>query len=168
MTAVRSLDETPTEPRDYAALTVLYGTLLGSTAVGARGREPVPAAELPVLAVATFALSKLVVHEKVESWIRRPFVDESDGHRRPKGRRLQYAIGELLNCTRCMGAWSALALVGLRLHAPATGRTVTAVLVASAGSDFLHSSFSLLRARANVAERDAQAEPAPAVSPRAG
>ena len=29
-----------------------------------------------MLAAATFALSKLIVHEKIESWLREPFVDE--------------------------------------------------------------------------------------------
>ena len=48
-----------------------------------------------------------------------------------------------------MGAWSALALVGLRLHAPRAGRTVTAVLAASAGNDALQAGFSWLCARAN-------------------
>ena len=43
---------------------------------------------------ASFALSKLVVKEKAESWMRRPFVDEQ--RRKPKGRRLRYAVGELL------------------------------------------------------------------------
>ena len=38
-------------------------------------------------------------------------VEEGDD-KRPKGRRLRYAVGELMTCTRCMGAWSALALVG--------------------------------------------------------
>ena len=37
---------------------------------------------------------------------------------RPRGRRMRYAVGELLNCTRCVGAWSALGLVALRLHPP--------------------------------------------------
>lgn len=82
------------------------------------------------------------------------------------GRRLRYAVGELLSCTRCTGAWSALALVGLRLHAPATGRAVTSVLATSAGNDFLHSGFSWLCSRANaqaqVAERSSSARPAAA------
>jgi hypothetical protein len=80
-------------------------------------------------------------------------VDEQAGRRRPKGRRLRYAVGELLTCTRCTGAWSALALVGLRLHAPATGRTVTTVLAASAGSDMLHAAFSWLCAGSNTQSR---------------
>jgi uncharacterized protein DUF1360 len=142
------VERTPTEPADYAALSAIYGTLLTATAASARRREPIPAQELPVLAAASFALSKLVVNEKVESWMRRPFVDEQ--RREPKGRRLRYAVGELLTCTRCTGAWSALGLVALRAHAPAAGRTVTTVLAASAGNDLLQASFSYLCARANA------------------
>jgi hypothetical protein len=148
--------QTPTEATDYAALTSVYGALLGAAAVTGRRREPVPQGEVPLLAAATFALSKLIVHEKIETWIRRPFVDEEAG-RRPKGRRLRYAVGELLTCTRCTGAWSALALVSLRLHAPATGRTVATVLAASAGHDMLQAAFSWLCAGATTQEKVAQA-----------
>ena len=154
---MRPVAQTPTEAADYAALTTVYGALLGAAAISARGREPVPRAEVPVLAAATFALSKLIVHEKVESWIRRPFVDEGNGSRRPKGRRLRYAIGELLTCTRCTGAWTALGLVALRLHAPATGRTVATVLAASAGNDMLHAGFSWLCAGANTRRPEPEA-----------
>jgi hypothetical protein len=67
-----------------------------------------------------------------------------------------------------MGAWSALALVGLRLHAPRAGRTVTAVLAASAGNDALQAGFSWLCARANEqsAAADTHAAAQPAQSPR--
>jgi hypothetical protein len=151
---VRPVGQTPTEATDYAALTTLYGALLGAAAYSARGREAVPRGEVPVLAAATFALSKLIVHEKVESWLREPFVDEEK--RRPKGRRLRYAVGELLTCTRCTGAWTALGLVALRLHAPATGRTVATVLAASAGNDMLHAGFQWLCAGANTRQNEAQ------------
>jgi hypothetical protein len=154
---LRPVDETPTEATDYAALSTTYGALLGAAALSARGREPVPRSEVPLLAAATFALSKLIVHEKAESWIRQPFVDERGGSRRPKGRRLRYALGELLTCTRCTGAWSALALVALRLHAPATGRTVNTVLAASAGNDLLQAGFGWLCAGANTPERPTEA-----------
>jgi Protein of unknown function (DUF1360) len=154
---VRPVTQTPTEATDYAALTTVYGALLGAAAVSARHREAVPRAEVPVLAAATFALSKLIVHEKAESWIRHPFVDEQNGSRRPKGRRLRYAVGELLTCTRCTGAWSALGLVALRLHAPATGRAVATVLAASAGSDMLQAGFSWLCAGANIRRNEAEA-----------
>jgi hypothetical protein len=149
--------QTPTEATDYAALTTAYGALLGAAAASARHREPVPHVEVPVLAAATFALSKLIVHEKVETWLRQPFVDERNGSKRPKGRRLRYAVGELLTCTRCTGAWSALALTALRLHAPATGRTVATVLAASAGSDMLHAGFTWLCAGANTRRHEPEA-----------
>ena len=161
---MRPVTQTPTEAVDYAVLSSVYGALLGVTAVSAREREPVAYGEVPLLAAATFALSKLIVHEKVESWIRQPFVEEQPGRRRPKGRRLRYAVGELLTCTRCTGAWSALALVALRLHAPATGRTVATVLASSAGNDMLHAAFQWLCAGANTQERKARAPEPPKLS----
>ena len=150
---MKPVTQTPTEAVDYAALSILYGSLLAGVAGSSRGREPIPRAELIPLSAATFALSKLVVHEKVETWLRQPFVEERPDGKRPRGRRLRYAVGELMNCTRCMGAWSALGLVALRLHAPNAGRTVTTVLAASAGNDMLQTGFSLLCARANTAQR---------------
>jgi Protein of unknown function (DUF1360) len=164
---VRPVTQTPTEPADYAVLSAVYGALLGATALSARGREPVPPEELPILAAATFALSKLIVKEKVETWIREPFVEERPQGRRPKGRRLRYAVGELLSCTRCTGAWSALALVGLRLHAPATGRTVATVLATSAGNDFLHAGFSWVCAHATTREQEAEERTRPTGARRA-
>ena len=153
------VERTPTEPADYAALSAIYGALLAGTAVSARGRDPIPAAELPAIAAASFALSKLVVHEKVESWMRRPFVDEE--RRKPKGRRLRYAVGELLTCTRCTGAWSALGLVALRVHSPGAGRAVSTVLAASAGNDLLQAAFQYLCAQANT---EKQSRPGPLAS----
>jgi hypothetical protein len=156
---VKPVTQTPTETVDYALLTTIYGALLGATAVSARGREPVGREEVPVLAAATFALAKLIVHEKAESWIREPFVDEETEVRRPKGRRLRYAVGELLTCTRCTGAWTALGLVALRLHAPKTGRNVATVLAASAGNDMLHAGFQWLCAGANTQGPPASSRP---------
>ena len=103
---MKPVSQTPTEAADYAAISALYGVLLAGVAHASRGRDPIPRAELLPLSAATFALSKLVVHEKVETWLRRPFVEERPDRRRPRGRRLRYATGELLTCTRCMGAWA--------------------------------------------------------------
>ena len=154
---MKPVDQTPTEAADYAAISALYGSLLAGLAYSARGREPIARGELLPLSAATFALSKLIVHEKVETWLRQPFVDESAGGKRPRGRRLRYAVGELLGCTRCMGAWSALGLVALRLHSPAAGRTATTVLAASAGNDVLQTAFTLLCERANAAREESAA-----------
>jgi hypothetical protein len=158
---LRPVDQTPTEAADYAAITALYGSLMAGVAYSARGREPIAPGELLPLSAATFALSKLIVHEKVETWLRAPFVDESTAGKRPRGRRLRYAVGELLGCTRCMGAWTALGLVALRLHSPAAGRTATAVLAASAGNDVLQSAFTLLCERANAVRQETGETPRP-------
>jgi hypothetical protein len=157
--------ETPTEPIDYAALSMGYGALVVAVLVAAREQrgEPVRPAEIVPLGVATFALSKLIAKEKVESWVREPFLEElPDGRRRPKGRRLRYATGELLSCTRCVGAWSSLALVGLRLTRPREARVVTTLLGTSALNDFLHAGFTFLCAQGNAAQASAGAPPAEA------
>ena len=153
---MRPVDQTPTEATDYAAISVVYGSLIAGLAYSARGREAIATHELLPLSAATFALSKLVVHEKVETWLRQPFVDESSEGKRPRGRRLRYAVGELLGCTRCMGAWSALGLIALRVHSPAAGRAATTVLAASAGNDFLQTAFTLLCERANAARSEGE------------
>jgi hypothetical protein len=147
---MRPVEETPTKPVDYAALTAGYGALLGALVLGAREHpEPIVRGEVPALGLAAFALSKLIAKEKVETWVREPFVEETqDGHQ-PKGTRLRFAVGELLTCTRCVGAWSSLGLVGLRVTRPGAARVVTAVLATSAVNDFLHAGFAWVCARSH-------------------
>ncbi|MFL5846470.1 MAG: DUF1360 domain-containing protein [Solirubrobacteraceae bacterium] len=161
--------ETPTEPVDYAVLSTTYATLAAAVVLAARdrGEEPLQAAEIIPLGLATFALSKLIAKEKVESWVREPFVEElPDGERRPKGRRLRYAVGELMTCTRCLGAWTSLGLVGLRMTRPREARVVTALLGTSAINDFLQTGFTRMCAQANVAQQQADAPPREAGKPR--
>jgi hypothetical protein len=148
----------PARPRDYAALSAGWGAALCTVLLAARdkGEEPVGPAEIVPLGVATFALSKLVAKEKVDKWVRDPFVEESpDGERRPKGRGLRYAVGELLTCTRCVGTWSALGLVALRVTRPREARVVSAVLGASAVNDFTQAGFNWVCAKSNAAQSGA-------------
>src|SRR4051794_10789325 len=89
--------------------------------------------------------------------MRGPFVEEErrDG-RRPKGRRLRYAVGELLTCTRCLGAWSALGLTALRVTRPRESRVVTTALATSALNDFLFAAFAWVCAASNTIDKRAQ------------
>jgi hypothetical protein len=154
--AHRETDDRPVEPTDYFKLNAVYGTLLIGLLVATRERareDPIQGRELIPIAGATFALAKVVAREKIGTWVRDPFVEVENGERRPRGTRLQRAVGELLTCTRCVGAWSALAVVGVRMADPPTGRTVTNVLAASAANDWLQSSFKLLCAQTNRAEK---------------
>lgn len=140
---------------DYAALNAVYGalvaTVLFSTREGAR-KDPITGREMVPIIAATFALSKVIAREKIGAWMREPFVDDPKGARRPRGNRVQRTMGELLTCSRCVGAWSALGVVGLRLAAPDSGRIVTNVLAASAGNDWLQAGFKLLTTKVNQLE----------------
>lgn len=142
--------EPPTEPHDYAALNALFGVLLAGVVLAARERtregEPLTPQDLAVTGAATFALAKVIAKEQIGTWVREPFVDEQNG-KKPRGRRLRHAVGELITCTRCVGAWSALGLVGLRLTSPATGRVVNDVLAVSAMNDWLQAAFKALCAK---------------------
>ena len=146
--------DAPTEPQDYAALNAVFAALLAGAVLGVRERtresDPLTTRDLAVTGAATFALSKVIAKERIGSWVREPFVEEENG-RRPRGTRLRHAVGELVTCTRCVGAWSALGLVGLRLASPASGRVVNDVLAVSAMNDWLQAGFKLLCAKTDQA-----------------
>ena len=146
---MKSVQETPTEPVDYAVLTATYGALMGTLVLASRdhGTEVMRPAEFVPLGIAAFALTKAISREKIETWMREPFVEEGAAGRRPKGRRLRYAAGELLCCTRCLGAWSALGLTALRVARPRESRVVTTVLATSAVNDWLFAGFAWLTSK---------------------
>src|SRR3954471_8543114 len=160
--AMSELAGKPASARDYAALSAGWASLLGAVLVASRdcGDDHLRAQEAVPIGVATFALSKLIAKEKVDAWVREPFVEQTDDGRRPKGEGLRFVMGELLTCTRCTGMWSALGLVGLRVLRPRESRVVNAVLTASAVNDIAQAGFSWLTAKTTVTER-AAAEPAP-------
>ena len=147
-----------TGPGDYAALEAVYlSGLVGVVALARRrerqGAPGIPRGELAVLAMATFTLADVVAKEKVSTWIREPFVREGADHKpiSAEGTGLRRAVGELMTCTRCVGTWSALALVGLRTASPVAGRTTATVLALAGTNDLMQSGFRLLAERANRA-----------------
>jgi hypothetical protein len=144
----------PTQPVDYAAINAVYAALFAGIVLATRDRgartDPITGPELLPLGAATFTLAKSIAREKVGSWVREPFVDERADRQRPRGRRLRHAVGELVTCTRCVGAWSALAVVGLRLASPSSGRVVTSVLAASAANDWMQAGFRWLCAESEA------------------
>lgn len=155
--------QTPTTPANYALISGVYGVALAGVSVLARrrGRTPHPA-ELVPLGTATFTFTRVLTEQKVEEWLRRPFLDERpDGTKRPKGRGLRYAVGELLSCTRCTGSWVGLGLVGLHVASPVTARVVASVGTVGAINDTALAGFAWATARANAAEaREASADSA--------
>ncbi len=146
--------EEPARPRDYAELNAAYVALLAAVVAADRRRGEaarLTAADLLPIGAATFALSKMIAREKIGSWVREPFVEETAGRRRLRGSRLRRAVGELVTCTRCVGAWSALGIVGLRVASPDAGRVVTNVLATAALNDFMQAGFRALCEQANGA-----------------
>jgi len=152
----------PVEPVDYAKLNATYAVLFAVVLAAAQHRresdEHIAVRELVPLSAATFALSKVIAREKIGAWVREPFVEQDENGRRPRGRRLRAAVGELVTCTRCVGAWSALGVVGLRVVEPRTGRILANVLAASAANDWLQAGFKLLTAEVNSVEQRAARE----------
>ena len=145
-------EEEHTEAVDYAAINLVYASLFAGVVYATRERareEPIRLHELLPLSAATFALAKVIAREKVGTWVREPFVEHEEGGRmRPQGTRLRRAVGELVTCTRCVGAWSALGIVGLRLASPDAGRNVANVLAVSGANDWLQAGFKALCLRA--------------------
>ena len=140
------------QPADYAKLNLIYGGLLAATvAAGRRPRAELTPTDQVTLALAVFALSKLIARERIGSWVREPFVhEEADpSAAQPIGRGMRRVVGELVTCSRCVGAWSSAGLVGLRLLAPGPGKTVAVVLATAGANDFLQAGFRVLCERAN-------------------
>src|SRR2546423_3745517 len=117
----RGEERGPAEPVDYAAINAVYAALFAGVVYATRrrsGEDPITTRELIPLSAATFALAKVVAREKVGTWVREPFVEEDGGPARPAGRGMRRALGELVTRTRCVRAWSALGIGGLRVASP--------------------------------------------------
>jgi hypothetical protein len=138
-------------PVDYGALNLIYATGIAALVMQGRRRDAsrIESAELVPLGLAAFSLSKAIAREKIGTWIREPFADETPAGPKPTGRKFRRAVGELVTCTRCVGAWSSLGIVGLRLVHPPAGRIATSVLATAAVNDFLQGGFRALCGAAN-------------------
>jgi hypothetical protein len=152
---------TPTEKPPYQAYATIAGIFLGGLAGVAglsRRSSPSTALELVALGAATFKVSRTLSRERVGSFVRQPFVEgdaDTGEDEQPAGTGLQRAIGELVTCPRCVGTWSAAALVSTEMLSPRFGRVLTWSLGVSAANDFLQAAFAALCAKANELEDEA-------------
>jgi hypothetical protein len=107
--------------------------------------EPI---ELPLLAVATHKLSRIVAKDRITGALRAPFVHykrsagAGEGEEEPRGKGLQRAVGELISRPYCMAPWCATALGFGMLFASRTARFLASILGSVAISDFLHRAYS--------------------------
>lgn len=138
----------------YAAITGSYASLLIAGAAASRRLErelPQTTLDFVVLSAATFKLARTLSRDKVGSFVREPFVEGEahDGKERPVASGdLRQALGELVTCTRCLGAWSSASLVTAQIAAPRLGRLATWALAAAAVNDWLQAGFSAASKRA--------------------
>jgi hypothetical protein len=148
----------PTSTPPYASYAAIAGVFLGGIATVAAVTRRAPAGtalDLFALSAATFKASRTLSRERVASFVRQPFVEgeaTTGEEEQPAGEGLQRAIGELVTCPRCVGAWSAAALASSQMLAPRFGRLLTWSLGAAAANDFLQAGFKALCAKANELE----------------
>ena len=129
----------------YAAIMATYAAGLAGAGLLARafGREPAEqrALDLAVLGAATFKLARTIARDEVASFIRAPFVEDEEP---VETGDLRQAIGELVTCSRCVGAWVAAGLTSTQVIAPRFGRLLTWSLAAGGLNDFLQAGFAAL------------------------
>jgi hypothetical protein len=144
----------------YESYAAIAGVFLGGIATVAAIARRAPAGtalDLVALSAATFKASRTLSRERVASFVRQPFVEgdaEIGEEERPAGEGLQRAIGELVTCPRCVGAWTAAALASSQVLAPRFGRLLTWSLGAAGANDFLHAGFKALCAKANELDEE--------------
>ena len=145
----------------YAALLAIYSGGLATAGLLGKllGRSPATSTtlDLAVLAGASFKASRTVARDEVTSFLREPFVKgqahSGEGEEPVETGGMQQAIGELVTCSRCIGAWTAAGLTATQILAPRFGRMLTWSLAASAANDFLQAGFAALTAKANELEQ---------------
>jgi hypothetical protein len=109
-----------------------------------------------VLSAASFKAARTLARDEVTSFLRDPFVKgraHTGEGEEPEQGGMQQAIGELVTCTRCIGAWTAAGLTATQILTPRVGRMLTWSLAASAANDFLQAGFAALTAKANELEQ---------------
>ena len=139
----------------YAAIATAYLGGIATVVAVARRAPAGTALDLIALSAATFKASRTLSRERVASFVRQPFVEgdaETGEGERPAGEGVQRALGELVTCPRCIGAWTAAGLASSQVLAPRFGRLLTWSLGAAGANDFLQAAFKALCAKANELE----------------
>jgi len=136
----------------YAGLAASFGAALGGALVALhradRLSDRLSAADIALAGVATHKVSRLLAKDKVTSVIRAPFVRYEGGSgqgevsEEPRGRGLQLALGELLNCPFCLAQWVAAAFAVGLAGAPQTTRFLAAIYAAETIADGLQLAYA--------------------------
>lgn len=112
-------------------------------------------ADLALLGVGSFKLSRLLVTDRVTLPIRAPFVTDVEDEE-PAGTGLRRALGELLTCPHCVAPWCTLALGAGLQFAPYPTRLVCGLLGAMTMADVMHRGYAMLTSRQQVERKAAE------------
>jgi Protein of unknown function (DUF1360) len=131
---------------EYAALTGVFGAVLGGFLLLGRGRLPkrVPFGDMLRIGLASYKLGRLVAKDDVTTWVRAPVTQDPDATE-PKPRGVERALGELVTCPYCVGVWTASGLSYALVLFPRPTRLVTTIFGAQAIADFLNAAYVKLR-----------------------
>jgi hypothetical protein len=138
----------------YATLVAVFTLGLGIASRASRRDRDLRAIDIAALGLATFKASRTVSRDRVTSFVREPFVEETayDGDETPAGTGMRRAVGELVTCTRCVGTWVAAGLAVSLSVSPRFGRLLVWSLDAAAINDFLQAGFVAVTEKANELE----------------
>jgi hypothetical protein len=129
----------------YGALATVYAAVF-STLLGVAHRtsavpEKIAVADVGLIGVATFRLSRLITKDKVMSGFRAPFtrfekaVGSGEVEEDARGDGVQRAIGDMITCPYCIGLWVATGLTFGLVFAPRPTRLLASILSAVVISD---------------------------------
>ena len=133
----------------YATLLGIYNAAFAALLLAANNSEHqlperVGYADLVLLGVATYELSRIIAKDRVTSPLRAPFTEyvepagASEVKEKVRGEGMQRAVGDLVTCPYCLSPWVAAGLVFGFVFRPRATRLVMATFAAAAISGFIH------------------------------
>jgi hypothetical protein len=152
----REYQAAPDKLAGYGALLATYGAgVVGFAAFlrtsGRKLPRRIDPADVALLGVATFKLSRLISRDAVTGVVRAPFTTRaghgkaSEVQDKPRGRGVRRAVGELLTCPFCISQWIATVLGGAYVVAPDATRMAAATLTAVTVADVLQYAHTALQ-----------------------
>lgn len=139
----------------YSFITFVYFVFFSSLALLISRKKnmktEVGSADIFLLGLATYRLSRLISYDRVTQYLRFPFIEPGQGAEQiegtseePKGEGLQHAIGQLLTCAYCSSVWAGTFNSALYLLSPRAGRLFLLSMASSGLSEILDPIFPLL------------------------
>ncbi|MGM0836792.1 MAG: DUF1360 domain-containing protein [Bacillota bacterium] len=102
-----------------------------------------------LLGLASFRLTRLIITDKITSFLRKPFIEEveevngngeTETYVLIKGKGVRGFFGELLSCYWCTGMWVTAGLFFLLYLYPFVGKPVLVILAAAGLAGIIESS----------------------------